>query len=142
MYKFIGLNVRAIQYVNCVLGAATEPVVYLIALETVPNKRMARICALLSAFFPSMVLWSAQGLKDGPIVFLLAVSMLATLKLGEKLNVKYLVALVLALCALLTLRFYVFYIVLIAVTAALVLRRRPLSAKSFVRQFIIMLMIR
>ncbi len=141
IYKLIGRNMLAIQYVNCVLGAATAPVVYLIALEIFPNKRMARICALLSAFFPSMVLWSAQGLKDGPIVFLLAVSMLATLKLGEKLNVKYLVALVLALCALLTLRFYVFYIVVIAVTAALVLGRRPLSAKSFARQFIIMITI-
>jgi 4-amino-4-deoxy-L-arabinose transferase-like glycosyltransferase len=141
IYKLIGRNMLAIQYVNSVLGAATAPVVYLIALEIFPNKRMARTCALLSAFFPSMVLWSAQGLKDGPIVFLLSVSMLATLKLGEKLNVKYLVALALALCALLTLRFYVFYIVVIAVTAALILGRRPLSAKSFARQFIIMITI-
>ena len=141
IYKVIGRNMLAIQYVNSVLGAATAPIVYLIALEIFPNKRTARICALLSAFFPSMVLWSAQGLKDGPIVFLLAVSMLATLKLGEKLSVKYLIALALALCALLTLRFYVFYIVVISVTAALVLGRRPLSAKSFARQFIIIITI-
>jgi hypothetical protein len=141
IYKLIGRNMLAVQYVNSVLGAATAPIVYLIALEIFPNKRMARTCALLSAFFPSMVLWSAQGLKDGPIVFLLAVTMLATLKLGERFNVKYLVALALALCALITLRFYVFYIVVVAVTAALILGRRPLSAKSFVRQFIIMIMI-
>src|SRR5216684_2499165 len=96
IYKLIGRNMLAIQYVNSVLGAATAPVVYLIALEIFPSKRMARICALLSAFFPSMVLWSAQGLKDGPIVFLLAVSMLATLKLGERLSVKHLIALALA----------------------------------------------
>jgi len=51
------------------------------------------------------------------------------------------VALALALCALITLRFYVFYIVVIAVTAAFVLGRRPLSAKSFARQFIIMITI-
>ncbi len=141
IYKVIGRNMLAIQYVNSVLGAATAPIAYLIALEIFPNKRMARACALLSAFFPSIVLWSAQGLKDGPIVFLLAVSMLATLKLGERLNVKYLVALALALCALITLRFYVFYIVVIAVSAAFILGRRPLSAKSFARQFIIMITI-
>src|SRR5713226_8649639 len=93
IYKVIGRNMLAIQYVNSVLGAATVPVVYLIGIEIFPNKRMARACALLSAFFPSLVLWSAQGLKDGPIVFLLAVSILATLKLGDKFNVKYMVAL-------------------------------------------------
>ncbi len=141
IYKVIGRNMLAIQYVNAVLGAATVPVAYLIGLEIFPNKRTARTCALLSAFFPSLVLWSAQGLKDGPIVFLLTVSMLATLKLGNRLSVKYMVALALALCALITLRFYVFYIVVIAVTAAFVLGRRPLSAKSFARQFIIMITI-
>ena len=141
IYKVIGRNMLAIQYVNSVLGAATVPVAYLMALEIFPNKRMARTCAMLSAFFPSLVLWSAQGLKDGPIVFLLAVSILATLRLGDKFNVKYMVALALALCALITLRFYVFYIVIIAVTATFVLGRRPLSAKSFARQFIIMITI-
>src|SRR5260370_15754393 len=134
----VGRNMLAIQYVNSVLGAATVPIAYLIALEIFPNKRMARTCALLSAFFPSMVLWSAQGLKDGPIVFLLTVSMLATLKLGERLSVKYMAALALALCSLITLRFYVFYIVVVAVTAAFILGPRPLSAKSFARQSIIM----
>ncbi len=141
IYKVVGRNMLAIQYVNCVLGAATAPIAYLIALEIFPNKRMARTCALLSAFFPSMALWSAQGLKDGPIVFLLAVSMLATLKLGVRLNAKYLVTLALALCSLITLRFYVFYIVVVAVAAAFILGRRPLSAKSFARQFIIMITI-
>jgi 4-amino-4-deoxy-L-arabinose transferase-like glycosyltransferase len=141
IYKVIGRNMLATQYVNAVLGAATAPITYLIALEIFPNKRMARTCALLSAFFPSMVLWSAQGLKDGPIVFLLAVSMLATLKLGERLSVKHLSALALALAALMPLRFYVFYIVVISVTVAFILGRRPLSAKTFVRQFIILITI-
>src|SRR6266849_6507622 len=53
----------------------------------------------------------------------------------------YMVALALALCSLITLRFYVFYIVVVAVTAAFILGRRPLSAKSFARQFIIMITI-
>src|SRR6266850_4240127 len=141
IYKIIGRNMLAVQYVNSILGAATAPIAYLIAMEIFPNKRMARTCALLAAFFPSMVLWSSQGLKDGPIMFLLTVSMLATLKLGNRLTAKYMVALAVALCALITLRFYVFYIVVIAVTVAFVLGRRPLSAKSFARQFIILITI-
>src|SRR5436853_417288 len=84
------------------------------------------VSALLTAFFPSLIIWSCQGLKDGPIVFLLALSMVAILKLGDRFSVKYLVALALALCSLLTLRFYVFYIVVMAAAAAFILGRRRL----------------
>src|SRR4029453_8483373 len=81
------------------------------------------------------------GLKDGPIVFLLAVSMFATLRLGDRFSLKYFVSLALALCFLLTLRFYVFYIVVVAITIAFILGRRPLTAQSFIRQFAIMIVI-
>jgi len=141
IYKVIGRNMLAVQYVNAILGAATAPIAYLISMEIFPNRRVARTCALLSAFFPSLVLWSAQGLKDGPIVFLLALSMLATLKLGNRFSFKYLAALALALCGLITLRFYVFYIVLLAIIAAFVLGRRQLTAQSFARQLIVITVI-
>ncbi len=141
IYKVVGRNMLATQYVNCVIGGATAPVAYMISMEIFPTKRVARVSALMTAFFPSLVLWSCQGLKDGPIVFLLALSMLATLKLGDRFSLKYLTALALALCCLITLRFYVFYIVVIAVTAAFVLGRRRLTAQSFARQLIVMIAI-
>jgi hypothetical protein len=141
VYKIVGRNMLATQYVNCVIGAASAPLAYLISIEIFPNKRIARICALMAAFFPSLVLWSCQGLKDGPIILLLTLSMLVTLKLGEKFNIKYVTVLVLSLFGLLTLRFYVFYIVVIAVTAAFILGRRQLTAQSFARQMIIIMMI-
>lgn len=141
IYKIVGRNMLAVQYVNAILGAATAPIAYMIALEIFPNKRVARACALLAAFFPSLVLWSSQGLKDGPIVFLLTLSMLATLKLGNRFSAKYLTALALALCGLITLRFYVFYIVVLAITAALILGRRRLTTQSFARQLVVMIVI-
>ena len=141
IYKVIGQNMLAVQYVNSILGAATAPIAFLIAMEIFPNKRVARVCALLSAFFPSLVLWSSQGLKDGPIVFLLALSMFATLKLGNRFSFKYLTALALCLCGLLTLRFYVFYIVVLAIIAGFILGRRRLTAQSFARQLIILMVI-
>jgi hypothetical protein len=141
VYKIVGQNMLATQYMNCVIGAASAPLAYLISIEIFPNKRIARICALMAAFFPSLVLWSCQGLKDGPIILLLTVSMLATLKLGEKFSIKYVAALVLSLFGLLTLRFYVFYIVVIAVTAAFILGRRQLTAQSFARQMIIIMIV-
>jgi hypothetical protein len=138
IYKIVGQNMLATQYVNSVLGAATAPLAYMISLELFPNKRVARACALLTAFFPSLVLWESQGLKDGPIIFLLTVAMLATLKLGTRFSLKYLTALALALCGLITLRFYVFYIIVLAITVAFIMGRQRLTAQSFVRQFIIM----
>ena len=141
VYKVVGQNMLATQYVNCVLGAASAPLAYLISIEIFPNRRVARLCALMAGFFPSLVLWSCQGLKDGPIIFLLTLSMLATLRLGEKFSVKYVSALMLALFSLLTLRFYVFYIVVIAVAAAFILGRRQLTAQSLARQMIIIILI-
>jgi len=141
IYKIVGRNMLAVQFVNSVLGAATAPLAYMISMEIFPNQRVARICALLSAFFPSLVLWSSQGLKDGPIVFLLVLSMLATLKLGNRFSFKYLTALALALCCLITLRFYVFYIAVLAIAVAFILGRGRLTAQSFARQLIIMIII-
>jgi len=141
IYKVVGRNLLAVQFLNAILGAASVPLSYLIALEIFPNKRVARTTAILTAFFPSLVLWSSQGLKDGPIVFLLILSMLATLKLGNRFSFKYLAALSLALCGLITLRFYVFYIVALAVSTAFILGRRRLTMQSFARQLIILLLI-
>ncbi len=137
IYKIVGRNMLATQYLNSVLGASTAPISYLMAAEIFPNKRVARVSALFAAFFPSLILWTSQGLKDGPIIFLLTVSMLATLKLGIRFSTKYVVALVLALFALITLRFYVFYIIAFSIACAFILGRQKLSAQSFMRQFII-----
>lgn len=141
IYKIVGQNMLAIQYVNSVLGAATAPLAYMISLEIFPNKRAARACALLTAFFPSLVLWTSQGLKDGPIIFLLTLSMLATLKLGNRFSFKYVTALALSLCGLITLRFYVFYIIVLSISVAFIMGRRRLTAQSFARQFIIMFVV-
>jgi len=137
IYRIVGRNMLATQYVNCVLGAATPLLTYMMAKEIFPNRTVSRAAATLTAFFPALVIWSCQGLKDGPIVFLLALSMLAILKLGEKFSVRYLTALALGLCCLLTLRFYVFYIVALAGGAAFILGRRRLTALSFARQLIV-----
>jgi hypothetical protein len=67
--------------------------------------------------------------------------MLATLKLGTRFSYKYLTALALSLCGLITLRFYVFYIIVISVAAAFIMGRRRLTAQSFARQLIVMFVI-
>ena len=51
------------------------------------NIRVSKLAALLITFFPSLVLWSSQALKDGLIILALALSILATLRLMEKITV-------------------------------------------------------
>jgi hypothetical protein len=141
VYALTGRNMLVIQFINSVIGAATAPIVALCAWHIFQNRKVGRLAAFLVAFFPSLVLWSSQGLKDGPIVFLLALSILATLKLGEKISVKYLVLLTCSLLALLTFRFYIFYMMIAAVVGAFVIGMRPITATNFVRQFAVIMVL-
>lgn len=139
VYELIGRNALAIQFISAVIGAATPIIIFFCAQHIFGNLRVSRTAALLTAFFPSLVLWSSQGLKDGPIVFTLALSILATLKLGERLTLKYGLLLPVCLISLLSLRFYVFYMMAAAVVGAFVLGMRKITAQSFFRQFIVIL---
>jgi hypothetical protein len=102
---------------------------------------VAKVATIFVAFYPSLVLWSSQGLKDGPIVLLLALAMLATLRLGERLSVKYVATLLFSMFAILNLRFYVFYMLAAAVAGAFVVGMRPQTSQSLTRQLAIVLAI-
>ena len=134
IYWVLGRNMLAVQFFNAVVGAATAPIIFFCARHIFQNLRVAKIATLSVAFFPSLVLWSAQGLKDGPIVFLLAAVMLATLKLGEKMSVRYMAVMVFALYGLLCFRFYIFYMTAAAVCGAFVIGMRPQTTRNLLRQ--------
>jgi 4-amino-4-deoxy-L-arabinose transferase-like glycosyltransferase len=141
VYAVIGRNPLAIQFINAVLGAATAPLIYLCAQHIFSNLRVSRFSALAVAFYPSLILWSSQGLKDAPIVFLLALSMYATLRLGERIQVKYLMLLIAALFGILSLRFYIFYMVVVTIGGAFLIGMRRVSAQSLVRQVAVLIII-
>jgi len=141
VYGLVGRNMLAVQFVNSVLGAATAIVIFLCAKEVFNNDKVARLAAVCVAFYPSLVLWSSQGLKDGPVVFCLAVAILATLKLGQRFNTKYIVILVCSLFSLLSLRFYVFYMLVVAIGGAFVIGMQKITSTNFARQFIIMILL-
>ena len=136
VYELIGRNMLAIQFINAAVGAATPAVIYYVAQHLFNNVRVSRLAALLTCFFPSLVLWSSQALKDGIIVLALALSILATLRLMEKVTVRYVVILAASLLALLSLRFYIFYMMTAAVVGAFVIGMKSVSAKSFVGRFL------
>lgn len=119
VYYLIGQNQFAVQLINCSLGAAICVTGYLIAMMLYPQVRVARLVALMTAFSPSLILWTSQELKDGPIILCLCLCILFTLKVRERFDVKSFILLVATLACLYTLRHYMSYIMLTAVAGAL-----------------------
>jgi len=136
VYELIGANKLAIQLINASVGAATAVVVFYAAQTLFSNQRVSKVAALLVAFFPSLILWSSQGLKDAVIILALALSILATLRLMEQVTAGYVVVLIVSLLALLSLRFYIFYMMSAAVAGSFIIGMKTLSAQSFVQRFI------
>ncbi len=141
IYGIVGRNMLAVQLVNSVLGATTAVVIYRCAHEVFRNTRVARVAGIAVAFYPSLILWSSQGLKDGPIVICLSLAILATLKLGQKLSIRYTSVLVFSLLAVLSLRFYVFYMLAAAIAGAFVIGMQSITATSFARQLAAILLV-
>jgi hypothetical protein len=115
VYFFTGRNILAAQSLCAVIGASTAPMVYFCTTKMFANRSVSKWAALSVAFFPSFVIWSAQLLKDGVIIFLLVLAMTMVLQLHEKFSYFAVVILVFALMGILTIRFYIFYMVAIAV---------------------------
>lgn len=136
VYELIGTNMFAIQLINASVGSATAIIVYYVAQTLFNNLRVARVAAVLVAFFPSLILWSSQALKDGLIILALALSILATLRLMEKITIGYVAVLTLSLMALLSLRFYIFYMMSAAVAGSFIIGMKTLSAQSFIHRFV------
>jgi 4-amino-4-deoxy-L-arabinose transferase-like glycosyltransferase len=100
------------------------------------NVRVSRVAAVLVAFFPSLILWSSQALKDGLIILALALGILATLRLMEKITAGYVLVLTACLLGLLSLRFYIFYMMVASVAGSFFLGMKTLNAQAFMQRFV------
>lgn len=140
IYSVIGRNPLAIQFLNCVLGAATACLIYACAKDVFRNRRVARISAFFVAFFPSLILWSSQGLKDGIICFLLALAINLLFSLQKRLNYGEVVLLLVALVGIYTLRFYIFFAFIVAILGSFFLSAQK-TAGSLGKQIAVLIFI-
>jgi len=136
VYQIVGRNLFAIQLLNASIGSATAAVVYYNAKTLFNNERVSRLSAAMVCFFPSLVLWSSQALKDGLIVLTLSLAILATLKLLEKVTVGYICLLTGCLFGLLSLRFYIFYMMAAAIIGSFIIGMKSMNSQSFVGRFV------
>jgi hypothetical protein len=135
IYLVCGRNMLAGQFFCSVIGAATAPMVYTCASEVYHNQRVSKICAILVALFPAFIVWSSQLLKDGIIIFLLVLAMTMILRLQKKFNYFSIALLALSLFGILAFRFYIFYIVAVAVAGSFIIGTSS-STKSIIRGFV------
>jgi hypothetical protein len=140
IYYVFGKNFLAAQTFAAVLGAAVAPLVYICSLNIYKNQQASRLAAIGVAIFPAFIIWSGQLLKDGLIVFLLVLTMTAVLKLQEKFSYGAVLIIVLSLFGIISLRFYIFYVVVVAVAGSFILGVSNTIA-SVVRRGIVLLIV-
>lgn len=121
LYLTLGHSIFVGQSIFAVVGAATVPLVYFCSERIFHNKRVAKATAIAVAFFPPFIIWSGQMLKDGLIVFLLVLTMVMILEIQKRFTVVGAIALIFSLVGILSLRFYIFYMIAIAVVAGFVI---------------------
>lgn len=139
IYLIFGRNIFAAQSFCAVFGAATAPMVYFCSQKIFGNKSVSKFAALSIAFFPAFVIWSSQLLKDGLIVFLLVLAMTMVLTLQEKFNPWAILLLIFSLFGILSLRFYIFYMVAVAVAGSFIVGMSETSSSIFRRTAVLLL---
>ena len=121
IYTVIGRNTLAIQFVNSVIGAATAVLVFYCAQHVYRKCARSANSCYLRRVFPiarSLVRAGLERCADSFLSFVLAI--LASLRLNEKLSLKNTAILIVALFSL-SLRFYVFYMITVAIAGGFII---------------------
>jgi len=105
--------------------------VFFCARRVFNNLRVAKMSALFIALFPSFIIWSSQLLKDGLIIFLLVTAITMVAQLQKKFSYSALAVLIFSMFGVLSLRFYIFYMAMVAVVGTFFIGASN-SAKSIV----------
>lgn len=134
VYSVTGQNPLAVQFISCLLGAATTILAYFTSKEIFNNNRAARYTAIFVGFFPAMIVWTSQLLKEGFIIFFLALSLLAALNLQKKFGYNWIIYLLIALSGLFVLRSYIFLMVVVAIFGGFILTSK-VSAENLASRF-------
>jgi 4-amino-4-deoxy-L-arabinose transferase-like glycosyltransferase len=131
IYFVFGRNQLLVQFLNGTIGAITVVLMYALAARLF-DRVIARRVAVLTAFFPGMVFWSAGMYKDPAILLCIVAAMYAVVRLREELSPTMVLLFVAAVLALVSLRFYIAYFVIFATLTSFVFSQRG----SFVKRIL------
>ncbi|GEM_PF-5084815 len=119
VFYLFGPHPVLIQLFNITVASVVPVIFYFAVKKALKNVQVARWTAVMIAFFPSFIYWSALMLKD-PVSWL-AVALLAygTVSLKQRLSLWGLVSILAGLVIFLGVREYMFYISIILVIASM-----------------------
>jgi hypothetical protein len=123
VYYVLGHSLLAAKMLNVAFGSLLAVVSYATARE-IFDQRVARIAAMLTAFFPSLLLWSAINLKDILVVLLTAVAVFGLIRYARRHEWWALALCLAAFLAVENLRMWIFFILAWLLPAAFVFTDR------------------
>jgi 4-amino-4-deoxy-L-arabinose transferase-like glycosyltransferase len=109
LYWLFGPYSLVPKLVNALVGTATVKLAYDIAWHVSSNATVARRAAILTAFFPSLVLWSVLNIRDCWVVLLILVMCRAGLAVRERIHLRGLIVLVGSMILISGFRDYLFF---------------------------------
>ncbi|MBU1911907.1 MAG: glycosyltransferase family 39 protein [Candidatus Omnitrophica bacterium] len=95
MTMAMGVTPVNLFFLNSLLGALSIIVIYLITAK-LTDKNIARWAALLYCFWPSLVLWSTQNLKEPGYIFFVYLVIFSLMMLIKKFSIWYLLCIILS----------------------------------------------
>ena len=75
-YYLFGFSPVSSIFLNCIVSVLTGIVYYFITKE-ISSERSARVAAVVTVFYPSLVIWSIANLKDTVFIFFVGIILLA-----------------------------------------------------------------
>ncbi|MCU1276876.1 MAG: hypothetical protein JWM53_422 [bacterium] len=120
-YVFSGMR-AAPSYFNAIIGALTVLLVYRLARRFF-HPVVARMAARLTAYTPSMILWSSVALKDPIMSFLVILTLDSCVQLKRGFSFSSVLGVTIPLVLMQPIRFYMIYFLGFAVVASLLAER-------------------
>jgi hypothetical protein len=120
-YVFAGVP-SAVSYVNAVIGCLTVLYVYKLSRRFF-HSIVGRLAASLTAYTPSMILWSSVAIKDPLMTLLVLATLDGCVQLKRRMSIGALLKAALPIVAMQPIRFYMVYFLTLAVIVSMVLER-------------------
>jgi hypothetical protein len=136
IYYVFGQFQPLLSYFSCLIGMLSIYLVYRLARQFF-HPLVARRAALMTALFPSMILWSSVAMKDAIMSFLILVTMIACVSLKRRFSLGALLLLAASIVAMQPIRFYMVYFLGFAVVLSLFLERGMRSFSGIGKQILL-----
>jgi Dolichyl-phosphate-mannose-protein mannosyltransferase len=138
IYYLFGQNTLLVQFINGIIGALVPIVIFEIGL-LLYDRKVATRAMLFTAFFPQMLFWSSALYKDAAVMLCISVNILMTLRMKRRFSPLDLGVYLATAGALVFLRFYIFYTVVVSTVVGFLVGQRRGLVVGLLSQIVLVL---